>query len=134
MGDVETLAKSLRRNGLAATDADAIRMAEKMLGVSRILEQKGRERQEFSMELPKPKTKELPVVKLEDIEPVSTGQEKEKFDISKDTRTVKELHEKAEKLEVGFKEIPVEKKEKPALTKEEKEKVDLSKWFYCGNK
>lgn len=133
MGDVEILAKSLRRNGLATSDADAVRMAEKMLGISSFPEPKPRVWQDYPRR-EEPKIKEQPPIKLEEIEPVSTGQEKEKFDIPSDAQAVKEPSEKAEELDTGFREIPVEKKERPTLTKEEKDKVDLSKWFYSGNK
>lgn len=149
--DIETLAKSLRKNGLATNDIDAMKMAERMLGVSKSSEQ----RFQWRKEAPAPKVVEKPVfeekpfvqvkekpeeplsveveekpeeplpIRLEEIEPV------QKPEIPKNSNTE---NEPDEELECGFKEVPVEKKEKPALTKEEKNKTDLSKLFYYGNK
>lgn len=128
--DIQVLAESLKRNGLAASDADAIRMAEKMLGVSKHPEQKFREAEQGRVRPAEPKKEEARIekpVRLEEIEPVQKEARFSNQPMARPKEAEEEVH--------GFKEIPVEaKEERPTLTEEEKKKVDLSKWFYYGNK
>ena len=150
--DIETLAQSLRKNGLAASDTDAVKMAERMLGVSKTPEQKAEEAREnelFSSEVktePKPEVfeeKEKPVIAEKEVElsekeipaveePVIEENQEEPIIKIEDIEPIQEKTE--EELESGFKEIPIEKKQKPTLTKEEKKQTDLSKLFYYGDK
>ncbi len=160
--EIVKLAESLKANGLAASGTDAITMAERMLGKAETPEKRFDksaenvksetgaaeleegiaevEKELEAIEAKKEKTKEPGMIRIEDIEPV---EKKEDYDISKNTRTVKELFEIGEVLDKkeegteadGFKEIPVDKKKKrPALTEEEKKSTDLTKWFYFGKK
>lgn len=109
--EIEQLAQSLKNSGLAASMEDAIKKAEEMLKKKN----KGQ-----AIKVDKPKTEEVKE------EPEESAEEPEDSE-----EEVKKEEKQTELFVTKEAEEDINKKEP---TEEEKEKTDLTKMFYYGNK